>query len=158
MSAQDIGKLVEALRGEPQRPMKVRLQAALILGRAGGAEAVPSLTKCLELDSDYPVRAACAMALGNVGEVRAMEALFARLDDEDELVRDESRKSLLKLARPEALPYLYAAREQGSVRARLALVEILSQMGGNEAGSLLSELLGTTTTRCARRRLNRCAR
>ncbi|MGI5860740.1 MAG: HEAT repeat domain-containing protein [Myxococcales bacterium] len=142
MSAENLARLVEALRGEPQRPMKVRLQAALIMGRLADEAAVPALIECLENDVDYPVRAACALAVGNLGDVRGVEALFARLDDKEDLVRDEARLALLKLARPEALPYMYVAREQGSTRARLALVEMLAQMDGSESGTLLVELLG----------------
>jgi HEAT repeat protein len=142
MSAESFARLVVALRGAPERPMKVRLQAALIMGRLADEAAVPALIECLENDLDYPVRAACALAVGNLGDVRGVEALFNRLDDEEELVREEARLALLKLARPEALPYMYAAREQGGTRARLALVELLAQTDGAESGALLVELLG----------------
>ncbi len=142
LSAADLGKLVEALRGVPERPLKVRLQAALIMGRVGGLDAGPALAECLENDADYPVRGACALALGNLGDVHAAEALVVHLDDSEELVRDECRRSLLKLARPEALPYLQAARERGSSRVRAVLVEVVAQIKDAESGLLLAELLG----------------
>ncbi len=140
LSPADFEKLTSALNGEPQRPLKVRLQAAIILGRVGGPEAVDALIQALEEDPEYPVRGASALALGTIGEIRAVEPLVATLDDTECFVREEAKKSLLKLARPEALPYLQAARERGSARVRLGLVDVVSQMKSADAAMLLLEL------------------
>jgi HEAT repeat protein len=140
LSQADFEKLCEALRGD--RPMKVRLQAALILSRSAGQDAVVPLSDCLTDDPDYPVRATCAMALGNNGDIHAIEPLVARLEDSEELVRAEARRALFKFTRPEAIPYLQAARERGSARVRLVLVELAAQIKDPQAGVLLSELIG----------------
>ncbi|MBI5542556.1 MAG: HEAT repeat domain-containing protein [Deltaproteobacteria bacterium] len=142
LSPADLAKLTEALRGEPPRPFKVRLQAALILGRSGGAEALDALSECLVDDAEYPVRAACAMALGNSADIRAIEPLVAHLEDPEELVRTEARRALFRFASPEAVAYLQAARERGSARVRLVLVELAAQIKDPQAGVLLAELMG----------------
>ena len=142
LSPADMAKLVDALRGEPLKGFKVRLQAALILGRSGGEDALGPLSECLTDDPDYPVRAACAMSLGNMGDVHAIEPLVARLEDPEELVRTESSKSLFRYTVPEAIPYLQVARERGSARVRLVLVEVVAQIKDPQAGVLLAELIG----------------
>ncbi len=142
LSPDDFAKLVDALRGEPAKSLKVRLQAALILGRSGGEDALEPLSECLADDPDYPVRAACALSLGNAGEVHAIEPLVARLEDPEELVRTECRKALFRYTVPEAIPYLQAARERGSARVRLVLVEVVAQIKDPQAGALLAELIG----------------
>ena len=138
----DFAKLQDLLRGEPMHPMKVRLQAALILGRSGGSPAVSPLGDCLADDPEYPVRAACALALGNTGDIHSIEPLVSKLEDPEELVRTEARKARFKYTRPEAIPYLQAARERGSARVRLVLVELAAQIKDPLAGVLLSELMG----------------
>lgn len=142
LSAEDFARLAEALRTESGRPLKVRLQAAVILGRSGGVEALSPLAECLSDDEEYPVRAACAMALGNIGDVHAVEPLVARLEDPEELVRSTAREALFKLAAPEAVPYLQVARERGSARVRLVLVELAARIADPSAGLLLTELIG----------------
>jgi HEAT repeat protein len=142
LSQSDEGKLVEAMRGEPRKSMKVRLQAAIILGRSGTSSAVPALIDCLSQDPDEPVRSACALALGNIGDARAVEPLASQLDDVGRLLREESRRALLKLARLEALPYLQAACEHGSVRVRQVIAEVAALIKDSQAGALLAELLG----------------
>lgn len=142
LSHADLGKLSEALRGAPARALKVRLQAALILGRSGGAAAVSPLADCLGDDPEATVRAACALALGNTADLHAVEPLVAGLDDVDLLVRTQARSALLGVTRPEAVPYLQAARERGSPRVRQVLVELAAQIRDPAAGALLTDLLG----------------
>jgi HEAT repeat protein len=69
------------------------------------------------------------------------------MDDPETFVQDEAHKSLKKLARVEALPYLQAARESGTPRVRLALADIVSGLRGPEATTLLAELLGDADER-----------
>ncbi|MGC4117147.1 MAG: HEAT repeat domain-containing protein [Myxococcales bacterium] len=142
LSPADLTKLVTALRGVEMKGMKVRLQAALILGRSGGEEALQPLADCLADDPDFPVRAACAMSLGNMEDVHAIEPLVARLEDPEALVRQECGKALFRYTVPEALPYLQVARERGSAEVRLVLVEVVAQIKDPQAGALLAELIG----------------
>jgi HEAT repeat protein len=142
LSPADLAKLTEALRGEPLRPTRVRLQAAVILGRSGAADCLTPLAECLVDDPEYTVRAACALALGNAGDVHSVEPLVTKLEDPEELVRAECRKALLRYAVPEAIPYLQAARERGSARVRMVLIEVASKIKDPQAGVLLAELMG----------------
>ena len=65
-------QLVSALKNADA--FKVRLQAAVVLGRAGGAKAVEPLVGALD-DPEVAVRAASAMALGNLADLRAVTPL-----------------------------------------------------------------------------------
>ena len=77
---------------------KVRLQAALLLGVAGGADAEPLLVTTLQRDPDAPVRAAAALALGETQDERAFDPLIASLSDEDSFFRTQVEKGLAELA------------------------------------------------------------
>ena len=130
--------LTEAL-SKPE--MKVRVQAALILGNAGSARAVPALVTCTR-DEDYRVRGACALALGRLNDLRGIDPLVHLLDDHEQFVREEAVRSLKLMARAEAVPYMRSAREQISPRAREFLVEIAQSMtDAAGADALLTDLL-----------------
>jgi len=77
---------------------KVRLQAALLLGVAGGADAEPLLVTAMQRDSEEPVRAAAALALGETQDERALEPLVGALADEDSFLRSQAEKGLAELA------------------------------------------------------------
>src|SRR5262245_24967154 len=77
---------------------KVRVQAALVLGRLGDTAAVPALTKALA-DSNKTVRAIAAQALGQIGDAGAAEALRTLLAREgDTFVRTQAEKALASLS------------------------------------------------------------
>ena len=126
-------QLVQAL-SNPE--MKVRLQAALILGNASNGRAVPALIGCTH-DGDFRVRGACCLALGRLNDLRGVEPLVRLLDDREQFVREEAVRSLKLLARPEAVSYLRAAREQLSPRGRELLVEIANSIAENPEADLL---------------------
>lgn len=73
---------------------KVRVQAALVLGRLGDKSAVPSLIKALS-DTNKTVRAISAQALGQLGAPVAADALRDLLKREgDPFVRAQTEKAL----------------------------------------------------------------
>lgn len=77
---------------------KVRVQAALVLGRLGDPSAVPALVKALG-DSNKTVRAIAAQALGQVADPAAGEPLRALLGREaDPFVRAQTEKALAMLS------------------------------------------------------------
>jgi len=88
-----IGKLQE-------RSFKVRVQAALLLGTQTklANRAVPPLVKGLG-DRHRAVRAACAMALGRLGEVAALPALSAALEDDDRTVVRSAKDAMGKVVK-----------------------------------------------------------
>jgi len=77
---------------------KVRVQAALVLGRLGDLSSVPSLVKALG-DSNKTVRAIAAQALGQLADQSAVEPLRQLLQREnDPFVRTQTEKALAALA------------------------------------------------------------
>jgi hypothetical protein len=77
---------------------KVRVQAALVLGRLGDARAVPCLVKALA-DANKTVRAIAAQALGQVGDPAAADPLRKLLATEgDPFVRAQTGKAIAALA------------------------------------------------------------
>jgi hypothetical protein len=128
--ADAVAGAIEALRKDPS--IKVRTQAALVLGQRGPAAraAVPALAEALELDEGAAVRLAAARALGHIGDPAARAALErgARAD-RDEAVRTASIAALAAIASaPRARPASFALQEpQGSAEpeARRAFKEAL---------------------------------
>jgi hypothetical protein len=73
---------------------KVRVQAALVLGRLGDHAAVPALVRALE-DGNKTVRAIAAQALGQLGDHDAGDPLRGLLKREgDPFVRTQAEKAL----------------------------------------------------------------
>jgi hypothetical protein len=79
---------------------KVRVQAALVLGKIGDARAVQCLSRALA-DQNKAVRALSAQALGQIGDAAALEPLRALAKrDPDPFVRNQTEKALALLAGP----------------------------------------------------------
>ncbi|WP_242345353.1 HEAT repeat domain-containing protein [Anaeromyxobacter terrae] len=75
--------------------VKVRAQAAIVLGQRGDAEAVPLLAEALASDAAPAVRIAAAGALGRLGGRGAREKLeAARRSDADRAVRAAAARAL----------------------------------------------------------------
>jgi HEAT repeats len=95
-SAAKVEELCKAVLEDPN--YKVRVQAALVLGRLGDTSAVPTLVKALD-DSNKTVRAIAAQALGQIGDQGALEPLRELLKHEgDPFVRTQSEKALASLS------------------------------------------------------------
>jgi hypothetical protein len=75
---------------------RVRVQAALLLGKLAQPSALPILLRGLN-DSSAAVRAASAAALGIFGDPAALRALAKLSDDPSKAVRRTSAKSVLRL-------------------------------------------------------------
>ena len=88
-----VGKLQE-------RSFKVRVQAALLLGtqKQQANRVVPPLVRGLR-DRHRAVRAACAMALGRLGEVAALPALSSALEDDDRTVVRSAKDAMEKVVK-----------------------------------------------------------
>jgi hypothetical protein len=77
---------------------KVRLQAAIVLGKLRDQRAVACLTEALS-DTNHAVRAMAATSLGQIGDAHAIPALQAlRKSDADPFVRSNVDKALGLLA------------------------------------------------------------
>src|SRR6516162_8935072 len=89
--ADKVEELTHALVNDPS--YKVRVQAALELGRLGDYRAVPPLLRALH-DSDETVRGMVVQALAALGDARALEPLRDALDDPSASVRSQAEKVL----------------------------------------------------------------
>lgn len=81
---------------------RVRVQAALELGKTRDERALPALSAALE-DRDASVRAAAAAALGKLGVARGVRPLKEHLDDSSESVRS-AVKTAIALLTPKEEP------------------------------------------------------
>jgi hypothetical protein len=136
---------------------KVRVQAALVLGKLGDNRAVPPLIKALG-DANKTVRGIAASALGQLGDSSATDPLRSLLKREtDPFVKGQAEKALASLssagggggARKGAKIYVNFGAFQGGVKS-----------AGPEASKILHEALsrrppfarGWPTPACARNR------
>ena len=137
LSPDELDRVVTALR-DRSGPMKVRLQAALILSRSGEPEAVPALVDALD-DPDFPVRAAASMALGNVGDARAADALLHRLEDPQTFVRDEATEGVQHLIQRGYGRAVEDAARHADPEARAKAVALGAALGESQGTRLLAK-------------------
>lgn len=80
--------------------LKVRAQAAIILGQRGATEAVGALADAARHDSSEAVRLAAVSALAKIGDPAGRGAIEAALEDSDGRVRAAAEKALAAFAGP----------------------------------------------------------
>jgi hypothetical protein len=91
-SADKIDALTRALMQDSS--YKVRVQAALVLGKLNDRRAVPALMQALH-DENETVRGVAATSLGRIGDKSAANALqVSATSDSSEFVRSQARKAL----------------------------------------------------------------
>lgn len=89
--ADKIDDLTRALMQDPS--YKVRVQAALVLGKLLDKRAVPALIQALK-DENESVRGVAATSLGRIGDKSAANALLSATNDSSEFVRTQAKKAL----------------------------------------------------------------
>lgn len=103
-----INRLIDALGHDDA--FKVRLQAAVLLGRSNDDRAAAALISALDGDHHYTVRAAAATALANLNEEKGIPYIVKAIGiDREQFVREESERALAKFDRTQALPAVIAA-------------------------------------------------
>ena len=91
-SADKIDELTRALMQDSS--YKVRVQAALVLGKLNDKRAVPALIQALH-DENETVRGVAATSLGRIGDKSSSNALMvASTSDASEFVRSQAKKAL----------------------------------------------------------------
>jgi hypothetical protein len=95
--ADRIGDLSRALTRDPS--WRVRLQAAVVLGKLGDRRAEPALVEALR-DPNETVRGLSAQVLGDLGDLRARGPLESARRDRSAFVRDKVRVALAHLRPP----------------------------------------------------------
>ncbi len=140
-----VQRLIDALSHDDA--FKVRLQAAVLLGRSNDERAAPALISALASDAHYTVRAASATALANLNEQRGIAHIVkAQGVDREAFVREEAERALAKFERVEALPSVVAAyngAEDSRVR-KVALAYVVAQPITPETEPVLERALGET--------------
>jgi hypothetical protein len=89
--ADKLDDLTRALMTDPS--YKVRVQAALILGKLLDKRAVPALIQALK-DENESVRGVAATSLGRIGDRSAANALLSATNDSSEFVRTQAKRAL----------------------------------------------------------------
>ena len=109
---------IRALRRDSS--LKVRTQAAIVLGQRGAVEAVPALREAVATDESSAVRLAAITALGRIRDRSARPTLRAASEaDPDASVRQAAARALADLG-PLAFS-IEAAQGGGTAQAREAL-------------------------------------
>ena len=90
-----IDDLTRALMQDPS--YKVRVQAALVLGKLADRRAVPALVQALK-DENESVRGVAATSLGRIGDKSAANALLQASNDPSEFVATQAKKALALVA------------------------------------------------------------
>ena len=117
-------QLVDALLHDAY--YKVRLQAALLLGRSGTGAAFLPLLQALRVDAHVSVRAAAAAALGELGDIRAVTPLVQQSAlDPESLVREAAQQALAHFPRAQALPQVLTAYSAAEPEVRRAVFEFV---------------------------------
>lgn len=124
---------------------KVRLKAAIMLGRISDIQAIDPLCDAFG-DDNYIVRGAAARALGNLGypkAKRAVERLFELFAVEEEpFVRKEVAKALGKLIGKDSLQDFFRAMSDQDERIRLATVRMLVSVEDTRAKEVIVNAIG----------------
>lgn len=123
-----VERALEALRSDPS--LKVRTQAALVLGQRGAREAVPALTHALATDGSPAVRIAAAAGLARLADIAGKEPLEASSRaDPDAAVRAASQRALAELlqATSRSLALDDPQGRAGDAAARAALKDSLAR-------------------------------
>jgi hypothetical protein len=120
---------------------KVRVQAAIVLGRLGDENGVGCLIKALT-DPNKTVRGIAAQALGQIGEARAADPLRALLQTEaDPFVKAQAEKALAALhpaAAPGGLP---TANKKARIYLSFGPFTGTSKTIGPDAAKLVHDVL-----------------
>src|ERR1035437_5475993 len=103
---------------------------------------VPGLIKALRYEKDSGVRHDAALALGKIGDARAVEPFIAALGDQNGLVRWSAAESLGAFGDARAVEPLIAALNDEESGVRDVAVAILGRIGGAQAVEPLRVALG----------------
>jgi hypothetical protein len=134
-----VEELCAALEGDSN--YKVRVQAAIVLGRLGNDNGVGCLIKALT-DPNKTVRGIAAQALGQIGEARAADPLHALLQTEaDPFVKGQAEKALAALHVATAPGALAAANKKARIFLSFGPFTGTAKAIGPEAAKLVRDVL-----------------
>jgi hypothetical protein len=134
--ADKIDDLTRALTQDPS--YKVRVQAALVLGKLADKRAVPALMGALQ-DENESVRGVAATSLGRTGDPSAANALLKATSDPSEFVRSQAKKALALVASTQ----IAAPPPKAGARFYLAVGFTGASKGGPEYNDLVRKTLAS---------------
>ena len=136
-SADKIDDLTRTLMQDPS--YKVRVQAALVLGKLADKRAVPALIQALR-DENETVRGVAATSLGRIGDKSSANALMTSASsDSSEFVRSQAKKAL-ELVAGGTGPVVTPSQKAGA-RFYVAIDFSNGGKGGAEYGKLVRDAL-----------------
>ena len=127
-------RVAEVLRSNSQCSQRVKEAAIILLGRYGGAEAIPSLIQMARTEPNEKLRMRAIRALGNTNDDRTLDVLreiamgptYA-----DESPTDSAIHALAEHDNPRAVSILGEVATRGqNMRARTHAIELLSRRRG----------------------------
>jgi hypothetical protein len=134
--ADKVDDLTRTLMQDPS--YKVRVQAALVLGKLTDKRSVPALIQALK-DENESVRGVAATSLGRIGDKAAANALLAAsTGDSSEFVRSQARKALEQVAN--AAPSLGLPPPRAGAKFYVAI----GFQSGGKAGPQYADLVRST--------------
>ncbi len=120
---------------------EVRKAVVAALGCSREAAAVPDLLNLLQTDQVPEVREYCALALGLIGDTRAVDPLCAALKDPVEWARSAAAWALGEIGDPRAIgPLTTALQQDRNVRFQVRLARSLYLLGQHDAALTLADL------------------
>lgn len=126
---------LRALRDDPS--LKVRSQAAIILGQRGAREAIPALAEAAARDEAPAVRVAAVAALGRIGDASARPALEAAQRDPDASVRAAAVRALAEWQAPAPA----APRARGASPLAFSIEPTSGAAGDDDARAALRDAI-----------------
>jgi HEAT repeat protein len=118
----------------------LKITAINALGEIGDPESLDSLSSLLR-DKDWPVRRELASSLTEIGGSKAVDSLIFLLGDENYRVRQNAANGLGELGDKKAVgPLLKALETEREKDVRIAEVQALGELGGNETLETLSRI------------------
>jgi hypothetical protein len=135
--ADRVDDLCRSLVSDPS--WRVRLQAAVVLGKLHETRAVPSLLRALS-DENEAVRGLVAQVLGDLGDPQASGPLErARREDASQFVRDKARTALAHLR--EQIAAEQAQSTPSALHVEVGGVGIKTRNGSRELAARLREFI-----------------
>ena len=125
-----------------QGSKKGKIKVASILGSARLSAYCRPLIPLLS-DRNIEVRQAAVIAAGKIGSTKLADKMVAALATPE--LREDASEGILRLGR-KALPYLSAAlKDEKMSFLEPRLINLIGRIGGNDAATILSEMLNNTS-------------
>ncbi len=131
MKAKAAAPVVQKILAENQKKPALARSAAISLGLMGDRDAIPTLTKVLQNAQVDEVRSSAALALGQIGDVTAIEPLLAQIDAKPgapERTRAFATTALGIIGEDATLPVMSRLSRDSNYRAMVPAIQVLMSL------------------------------